>query len=82
MTLRQVHRLLRRPVESLSTLPGPWDWPDCEHDDLAGFRNFTDVDIECVRQALQSSADDRRPVSGETENEVVPDSSSDCHDKE
>jgi hypothetical protein len=56
--------------------------PDCEHDDLPGFPGFTDVEIECIRQAVHSFTVDPWATLDETENEAVFDSPFDSDDEE
>jgi hypothetical protein len=56
--LRSVRRLLRRLVESLPPIPGPWTPVSDQETDLVDFQDFTDEEIDALREVLHSSGDD------------------------
>jgi hypothetical protein len=79
---RRVCHLLRRLVESLPPVSGPWQPSGSEGDAFANFHDFTDEEIEQVRQVVLSSGGDPYTAIKEVEQVVMLQSSSDLDDEE
>jgi hypothetical protein len=78
---RSVRRLLRRLLESLPPIPGTWT-PVSQHDtDLVDFQDFTDEEIDALREVLHSSGDDPQPTLEVVEEDTMFTSSSDSDDQ-
>lgn len=79
---RPIRRLLRRLVDSLPPLPRPWEPIQHVDTDLTTFRDFTDDEIESLRQILHSHGGDAQAALDEAEADEIFESSSDSDDED
>jgi hypothetical protein len=75
-----IRRLFRRLVDSLPPVPGPWTPASDKDTELLSFQDFTDEEINSMREALQSCGNDAQLALDTAEDDGAFDSSSDSDD--